>query len=608
MSNSGYSALIIGSGDDCKSLLEILSNTTTVRILAVVASELDTPAIELANRLGLQIASDFNPFLKDPTLNIVFDVSGKLDIHEELKEKKPAHADILGSNSVNVARLLIEENLSLKGQSLPQPLDYQMIFNLSPQAIVVVDINGKIVKLNNKLSDWLQYDIQEYVGRNILMLPFIPKDSKMRILEKFSDRLEGEDLEPYEIELRTKDNSIKIGLVSENLIRDENGKPSRILVVITDITNFSNRDRELNQVEVDAKEAEERYKLIFENSGVSIMFVDDQERIVSWNKNTEELLGMGKKELYLQQVSLLYPPEEWKKIRSADFRKSGSRHNIETKIKRKDNKIIDVGLTLSILKNEEGVVTGSIGVLNDVSKRKIAEKGIEKASKMQDDFLNMVAHELKSPITAVQGSIGIILDGSAGDISEEQQDFLNTAKRNLDRLDCLINDVVDYQKLEMGKTNFKLAQGNINDLIKSVKDKCEPAIVEKGLEITLKLDKELPVCMFDEEKIEKVLLNLIENSTKFTKKGGVSIISSVQQGIICIAIKDTGVGIKKEDISKLFRIFGQLTTGARRESGNTGLGLVISKIIVERHGGKMWVESELGKGSTFFFLLPSTKS
>jgi len=158
----------------------------------------------------------------------------------------------------------------------------------------------------------------------------------------------------------------------------------------------------------------------------------------------------------------------------------------------------------------------------------------------------------------------------------------------------------------MGKLKLELKEHDINFLINEVVSKLKSLVEKKGLSIQTELASGIPSVICDKEQIEKVLDNLIDNANKFTKKGGITVTSNLVEDVVCVAVKDTGIGIKEEDMGKLFRIFGQLTTTARRETGNTGLGLVISKLIIEKHGGKMWVESEINKGTTFYFLL-STK-
>ena len=236
--------------------------------------------------------------------------------------------------------------------------------------------------------------------------------------------------------------------------------------------------------------------------------------------------------------------------------------------------------------------------------RKQAAREIRQAMEMKSRFISMVSHELRAPLTAIREGIAIVVDGSAGQINPEQKDFLSLAKRNVERLTRLINDVLDFQKLEIGKMNFNMQPNNINEAISEVHKIMLPFANEKGLTFSLELDKHLPEIQFDRDKIIQVLTNLANNAIKFTEKGGITVTSSQLENTIKVSVCDTGCGIRQENVPKLFCTFEQLTEANKKQAEGTGLGLAISRNIIEEHSGKILAESELGTGSTFYFLLP----
>jgi PAS domain S-box-containing protein len=380
-------------------------------------------------------------------------------------------------------------------------------------------------------------------------------------------------------------------------LHDLQGNVVGILGTYEDITERKEAERAL-QI------AEERYRTIFENSAVAIMMADDLERLISWNKFTENLLGFTKDELYLKSVKSLYPDDEWNKIRTHDVRQKGMQHHLETQIAKKNGEIIDVDVSLSVLKDPEGRVTGSIGVIRDITERKEAEKKMKEAMDLKSQFISTVSHELRTPLTIIKEDIAIIMDGAAGRVKPKQREMLEMAQRNIDRLARLINDVLDFQKLQSGKAKFNMQQNCINSVIEQVYNTMAGAVKKKGVELRLVLDNTLPKTLFDNDKMIQVLTNLISNSMKFTEKGSITIASKKIENAIRVSVSDTGCGIKQEDLSKLFCQFSQVGTGNSRKTGGTGLGLAISKDIVEKHGGRCWVESEFGKGTAFHFLLP----
>jgi len=235
---------------------------------------------------------------------------------------------------------------------------------------------------------------------------------------------------------------------------------------------------ERKRVEREIRLAEEKYRTIFDNSAVAITVTDEKERIVSWNKFAEDLLGMNRDDFYLRPVSSLYPEEEWKKIRSENIRQKGLQHHLETKAIKKNGQLIDINVSISVLKNESGNVTGAIGIIRDITERKQAERKIKEAFDIKSEFISMVSHELRTPLAVIKEGVAVVLDGSAGEINATQKDFLHMAKQNVDRLARLINDVLDFQKLESGAMEYYHAAHDINQLIREL-EKATRSLVKK---------------------------------------------------------------------------------------------------------------------------------
>lgn len=379
-------------------------------------------------------------------------------------------------------------------------------------------------------------------------------------------------------------------------LHDSDGKVVGVLGIYEDVTERRQSERALQIVE-------ERYRTIFENSAVAITMADEQERLISWNKFTENLLGMTKDDLLLKPVRSLYPEGAWEKIRTNEIRQKGMLHHLETQMLKKDGEVIEVDLSLSVLKDPDGRITGSIGVIRDITERKEADKKIKEAMDLKSQFISTVSHELRMPLTIIKEDIALIMDGAAGRIKNKQREILEIAQRNIDRLARLINDVLDFQKLQSGIANFNMQDNHINSVIENVYNTMAGTVKKKGVELRLMIDNTLPKVTFDSDKMIQVLTNLVSNAMKFTDKGSITIASRRIENSIRISVIDTGCGIKQEDLPRLFQQFQQLGSG-NRKTGGTGLGLAISKDIVEKHGGRIWVESEFGKGTTMHFLLP----
>ena len=245
-------------------------------------------------------------------------------------------------------------------------------------------------------------------------------------------------------------------------------------------------------------------------------------------------------------------------------------------------------------------------ILQFAIERKQAEAKLLELMNVRSEFISTVSHELRTPLTAIKESVGIVLDGTAGPITAEQEKFLDTAKRNVDRLARLINNVLDFQKLESAGNGvgFNIAEHDLNEVVGETASGFVLVAKNKGLELTMDLSPDIPKIRFSKDQITQVLANLINNALKFTEKGKIIVRTQKGNNSVRVSVEDWGPGIRQEDLSKLFKSFSQITTGHERKTGGSGLGLAISKKIIEGHRGKIDVESVVGQGSTFYFILP----
>jgi signal transduction histidine kinase len=236
----------------------------------------------------------------------------------------------------------------------------------------------------------------------------------------------------------------------------------------------------------------------------------------------------------------------------------------------------------------------------------IDEKGrqLEIVSKHKSQFLANMSHELRTPLNAILGYTELILDNIYGDTPEKMRGVLERVQRNGRHLLGLINDVLDLSKIEAGQVTLSLADYSIKDVVHGVFTALESLAAEKDLTLKVEVPPNLPTGHGDERRLTQVLLNLVGNAIKFTDHGEVAITASAANGSFTTAVRDTGPGIAVADRTKIFGEFQQADDSATKTKGGTGLGLTIAKRIIEMHGGRLWVESDLGKGSTFSFTVP----
>jgi PAS domain S-box-containing protein len=328
-----------------------------------------------------------------------------------------------------------------------------------------------------------------------------------------------------------------------------------------------------------------------------LVVVDSKGKVIMMNPAAERLLEVSKKEkigkdildnLKEEQLVTMVkgaPEKEDKEIELVS-------HRDETK------KVLRA--SSAVIENENGQTVGMVSMLSDITKQKELDL-------MKTNFIASVSHELRTPLVAIEKSLALILTGTTGAVSEQQGQFLNIAERNLKRLSRLINDLLDLSKLEAGKMGLKpqirSIAAIINESVESFKSWADAKM------ITFKQDimNDMPKVNIDPDRITQVLSNLIGNAIKFTPNNGVITIEAVLSAgpdSILVTVADNGIGINKESLGKVFDKFYQAGERVPTDIAGTGIGLSIAKEIIELHGGKIWVESQEGKGTKFIFSLP----
>jgi len=234
-----------------------------------------------------------------------------------------------------------------------------------------------------------------------------------------------------------------------------------------------------------------------------------------------------------------------------------------------------------------------------------ANEELKEATKAKSEFLARMSHELRTPLNVIIGFAELMLDRVPGEINEEQRQCLDDILTSGQHLLGLINDVLDLSKVEAGKMELRLRNIALSEVVESLTSAMVPVLAQRKQSLDVDLEPGLPPVHADEGKLKEVFFNLVSNSAKFTPDGGKLKIEAVRKGDWCqVSLSDNGIGIKKEDQEQIFEPFYQVNNSVAGEKKGTGLGLALVKQIVEMHGGRIWVESEYGKGSRFTFTLP----
>ena len=251
--------------------------------------------------------------------------------------------------------------------------------------------------------------------------------------------------------------------------------------------------------------------------------------------------------------------------------------------------------------DQAGIAIENVRLFDEIQDK---SRQLEEASQHKSQFLANMSHELRTPLNAILGYTELMADGAYGEPSEKMLGILKRLEANGKHLLGLINDVLDLSKIEAGQLVLELSDYSIQDIAQTVRSTLEPLAADKKLAFKVEMASELPAGHGDGRRLTQVLINLVGNAIKFTDAGEVAIKAEANNGSFHVSVHDTGPGISADDQARLFQEFQQADNAITRKKGGTGLGLAISKRIIEMHGGKIWVESQLGQGSTFSFTLP----
>jgi len=494
----------------------------------------------------------------------------------------------------------IEE--SLEKDLIDSKLLFKIVFEHSPSAITVTDSHERIVAWNPIVEKMLGMGREDLFNKPVSSL-YSPKEWKR--MRSLNIRHRGM-LSNIATQIICKDGSLLDVSASISVLKDSSGKVIGSIGILYDVTREKLAEHHL-------RESENKLRIILDNSAAAITMTDEKEQIISWNRFAEKLLGMNAKDMHLRPIQSLYPPEEWKAIRSLNIRQSGFKHNLETKVIRKDGTIIDVDLSVNILKNEEGKIIGSVGMLQDITERKRSNEMIlqaklaaEEANTAKSVFLAKMSHEVRTPMNAIIGMIDLTLDTP---LNDEQKDNLKVAKDAADNLLSLINDILDLSRAQAGKVVIEEVEINVPDIVKNV---CKGLMVlarNKGVDVVWNIDSEIPRLLTgDPVRLRQVIVNLVNNAIKFTHKGKV-LVNVKKKSLtekdceLVFEVVDQGIGISPKNLPHIFDVFTDAHNTTARRYGGTGLGLAICKKIVEMMRGSIEVDSKEGEGSTFRFTI-----
>lgn len=401
------------------------------------------------------------------------------------------------------------------------------------------------------------------------------------------------------IEYRIKHKNFGYRWISDSSTALVNEKNQLISVVGT-IEDITERKKVWDQL----VKSEEKYRILAETSADGVFTTDALGRLTYVNPSFEKLCRRRKSQIlatpfrkYLLEDSIYFFQQIFIDARKKDEKID----NVELDLVSEDGEITPIEANIAPLKKDEEF-SGVMCTIRDITQRREIEDELKKNERLKTEFMNIAAHELRSPVTPIKGYLDLIIHDN--DSNEKIKNWAKISLRNAERLLRLVNDILDVSRLDSDTMRFDMEKIDPVELLNEIVEDMRPAITNKKLELQVKIPTSLPHIIGDKNRLSQVLKNLIGNALKFTDAGSIAVEAERKEGHILITVVDTGIGISTDELKKIFTKFYQAYTGEDRNNEGTGLGLFISKEIVKKHKGMIWAESEVGKGSRFIIQLP----
>lgn len=371
--------------------------------------------------------------------------------------------------------------------------------------------------------------------------------------------------------------------------------------------SYGRRTSSFERPDVDLPDPQSWLAAIVHSSDDAIISKDLHGKIISWNEAAETLFGYTPAEAIGNSITIIIPPERWEEeVQILSRIRAGKRvEHVDTVRRRKDGTLVDVVLTVSPIRNSAGRIIGASKIARDISTRKQLERAQAESDRERNEFLGILAHELRNPLAPLRTSLEVLQ--LAEDDPAVVRKLCQIMERQVNQLTRLVEDLGDIARVSNAAFDLRLELVDIHDVLLAAVDASGPRIEDAGHRLSVESCAEPVLLVGDSARLVQVVTNLLNNAARYTDPGGTIVLRTmVEGGQVRIVVKDNGIGIAPEDLPRILQMFKRTDVSRNRTREGLGVGLPLAKRLVELHGGTLTVESDgPGKGSTFTVTLPA---
>lgn len=480
---------------------------------------------------------------------------------------------------------------------------YRLLAENAPDILWQMDLSGRFTYVSPAVKRY-GYEQEEWIGHHIL--EFLPPHEQAVFLERFESDTGATGTRQYEVEMLRKDGSLVWMEVSTSFVVVE-GSPVRVQGISRDISERRRSDQAL-------RESEERYRSIVEHTHELIMLTLPDGTISYLSPSCTEILGYEPDELVGARPSIFHP-DDLQTVNDALRRALAgeSCSNLEYRVMRKGGDTKWVSHSWSPIFADGRLVT-VVSVVRDITEHREADEtlkrahaDLEKAYNLQREFLNNVTHEVRTPLTAVQGYAEMLLEGIAGPVTDEQADLLRRVLASSHHLLDVVASVLELARLRSGTVALQPTACKPALILERALSSVTPQAARKGIDVRSNVSNGEHMGVYDSAKMAIILTNILSNAVKFTDAGSIEVAMAADGSGVEVVVADTGVGIRRRDLPTIFDEFGQLDFPGKHKPSGFGLGLAIVASMVDATGSTLTVSSRKGTGTAFTLYMPSLK-